>query len=375
MEAIENENYFKVRYGRVGAAGQEAQYPISKWEQKYSEKIRKGYEDQTALHQIRPVRTNVFSDVTDTSIQNLIMKLQSYARDVIRSNYTVASENVTEVMIKEAQELIDQLMNVTALKDFNSILVQLFHVIPRVMSSVAEYTATTTNDYPKIIKREQELLDIMNGQVVTYTQSDDEKTQSLFDAYGLKFDIVTDDDMKIIKNKMGRNFKGRLKAAWKVTNLKTQKAFDKYQENHDNPKTEFFWHGSRNENWWSILRSGLVLRPTNAIINGKMFGQGIYFAPNPNKSLNYTSLHGARYTYGSSNSAYMALYETSYGDIHYDVYQHKTNFYQYDYKALQKQCPGASCLHAHAGSMLVNDEIIFYREDQITVKYIVEIAS
>ena len=51
------------------------------------------------------------------------------------------------------------------------------------------------------------------------------------------------------------------------------------------------WHGSRNENWFSILENGLQLNP-NAIITGKMFGKGIYFAPSSNKSWNYTSYRG-----------------------------------------------------------------------------------
>ena len=40
---------FDVEYGRVGASCQHASYPISQWDKKYNEKIKKGYVDQTDL--------------------------------------------------------------------------------------------------------------------------------------------------------------------------------------------------------------------------------------------------------------------------------------------------------------------------------------
>lgn len=51
----------------------------------------------------------------------------------------------------------------------------------------------------------------------------------------------------------------------------------------------------------------------------------------------------------------------------------QANYKVFNYERLQKTCPGANCLHAHAGSMLRNDEIIVYKEDQCTIKYLVEL--
>lgn len=137
-------------------------------------------------------------------------------------------------------------------------------------------------------------------------------------------------------------------------------------------KTKLLWHGSRNENWWSIINTGLVLRPTNAVITGKMFGFGIYYAPKARKSLGYTSLSGSYWARGNSNSAFMALMDVAYGKP-YDVHSFDSKYYDFNYERLQKTCPGANCLHAHAGSMLRNDEIIVYKEDQCTIKYLVEL--
>ena len=39
---IPNGSFFNVEYGRVGASEQKRSYPISQWDKKYNEKIKKG---------------------------------------------------------------------------------------------------------------------------------------------------------------------------------------------------------------------------------------------------------------------------------------------------------------------------------------------
>lgn len=43
MQSNDDNTSFTATYGRVGNAGQTATYPMSKWSQKYNEKIKKGY--------------------------------------------------------------------------------------------------------------------------------------------------------------------------------------------------------------------------------------------------------------------------------------------------------------------------------------------
>ena len=68
----------------------------------------------------------------------------------------------------------------------------------------------------------------------------------------------------------------------------------------------------------------------------------------------------------------MALLNFAYGNP-YDVYSFDSKYYDYNYQRLQKDCPRANCLHAHAGNMLRNDEIVFYNVEQVTIQYLVEI--
>lgn len=373
---------FEVEYGRVGATCQHASYPIRQWDKKYNEKIKKGYVDQTHLVQDLiqkevPKSKDGYKAIENKVIAEIVQRLQDMAKWKIQANYKVSSQQVTQAMVDEAQNVIDGLMNKTTVEEFNSTLLRLFTVIPRKMGNVNDYIARDTNSFARILKDEQDLLDVMRGQVVTHLVEEEpdkeveSKGETILDAMGLVFEETTDEDVKMIKDLL-RDCKDKFYRAWRVKNVRTQKRFDDFVKNEKISKTKLLWHGSRNENWWSIINTGLVLRPTNAVITGKMFGYGIYYAPKARKSLGYTSLSGSYWAKGSANSAFMAVMDVAYGKP-YDVHSFDSKYYDFNYDKLQRACPGANCLHAHAGSMLRNDEIIVYKEEQCTIKYLVEL--
>lgn len=376
---------FTVEYGRVGAGCQVRTYPMYQWDKKYNEKIRKGYTDQTHLVQDlitvqKPKKQkSEYKEIEDAAIAEIVNRLMNMAKQKVQQNYRVESNQVTLAMVNEAQKIIDRLVTRDSVNEFNNDLIELFTVIPRKMSNVNSHLARSNNDFPRIIKDEQDLLDVMRGQVVTHSiEEDTEETddspvrdETILDAMGIAIEHVDDAEIEMIKSKLG-DCKDRFYQAWRVTNLKTQKRFDDFVAEEKIKDCKLFWHGSRNENWWSIINTGLVLRPTNAVITGKMFGYGIYYAPKARKSLGYTSLDGSYWARGNSNTGFMALMNVAYGKP-YDVYSFNSDFYNFDYSRLQKESSGANCLHAHAGSMLRNDEVIVYKEEQSTIKYLVEL--
>lgn len=376
------------KYGRIGSTPQTRTYSRSQWESKYCEKIRKGYVDQTSLVQDlieneKPKSSaSEYQPISNKNIAEIVKRLQDMAKKVIRANYTISSEKVTQSMIDEAQKIITGLLSISDVDLFNKELLTLFTTIPRKMSHVTNHMAESANDFAKIISREQDLLDVMRGQVISKATIDTSEAKdttsnepadrgTILEELGLEFEECNDDDIIKIKAALG-SCTDKFFKAWKVKNVKTQKRFEEFVKENNITDTRLLFHGSRNENWWSIIRSGLVLRPTNAVITGKMFGYGIYYAPKARKSLGYTSLHGSYWASGSSTSGFMALMDVAYGKP-YDVYSFDDKFYDFDYKKLQNHCSGANCLHAHAGSMLRNDEIIVYNEAQSTIKYLVEL--
>ena len=368
-------------YGRVGSSPQRREYPMSQWNSKYNEKIRKGYVDQSELVedliQVEKSTKSEYKEIENKVIAEIVERLQSMARKAISENYTISSNKVTQAMVDEAQDVLTSLLSISKVEEFNDVLLKLFTVIPRKMGNVQDYLARTDKDFSGIIQKEQDLLDVMKGQVVQKQiieeSIDDEKQKenTILEQLGLVFEECDKKDIAIIKDALG-SCSDKFHKAWRVKNIKTQQRYDDFVKENNIKDTKLLFHGSRNENWWSIINSGLVLKPTNAVITGKMFGYGIYYAPKARKSLGYTSLSGSYWARGNSSSGFMALMDVAYGKP-YDVYSFDSKYYNFNYEKLQQACKGANCLHAHEGSMLRNDEIIVYKEEQCTIRYLIEL--
>lgn len=376
---------FKVQYGRVDSTKTERYYPISKWESQIKSKIKKGYVDITDLkHDLVEEISSAnpespYKEIENAAVRAIVEKLQNLARETIQKNYTVKASAVTQDMVDAAQKIIDTLANsCSTVEEFNDNLLKLFTVIPRKMGNVRGYLANKVEDFTQIISKEQDLLDVMRGQIYVKPENEpvetvEKKQQTILEELGLEMEEATADDVALIKTLMNESA-SKFRKAWKVKNLKTQERFDKFVAENDIKDTRLLFHGSRSENFWSIIKTGLVLRPTNAVITGKMLGWGIYFAPRCQKSIGYTSLSGSYWAHGGSNVAYMAIFEVAYGTP-YNVYSFDSKYYSLDYNKLQQFCPGATCVHAHADrGMLRNDEIVVYNEDQLTIKYLIEIG-
>lgn len=66
-------------YGRVGSSPQRREYPMSQWESKYREKIRKGYVDQTDLVSdliIEEKKNMGFKEIENRVIAEIVERLQ-----------------------------------------------------------------------------------------------------------------------------------------------------------------------------------------------------------------------------------------------------------------------------------------------------------
>ena len=379
-------NQFRVEYGRVDATKTTAYYPMSKWDSQIKSKLKKGYQDVTDLKKdlVEEISSanpeSPYKDIENAAIKTIVDKLQNLARETIQKNYTVKASAVTQDMVDTAQKVIDDLANnSSSVDEFNNNLLKLFTVIPRKMGNVRDYLANKSDDFAQIISKEQDLLDVMRGQIYVKPENEpivevEKKQQTILEELGLEMEETTADDIALIKTLMNESV-GKFRKAWRVTNLKTQERFDKFVKENNIKDTRLLFHGSRSENFWSIIKTGLVLRPTNAVITGKMFGYGVYYAPKCAKSIGYTSLSGSYWAHGGNNTAYMAIFDVAYGTP-YDVYNFDSKYYNLDYNKLQQFKTGANCLHAHADKgMLRNDEIVVYKEDQMTIKYLIEIGN
>lgn len=369
-------------WGRVDVTSTVTHYPVGKkkWETLYNSKVKKGYKDITHLKAEESGPSTII-DVPDRLVRSLVDSLLRFANKAVQANYTISAAAVTEAQIKEAQAVIDALAQAKngeyTAKNLNKLLLELYTVLPRKMKKVQHHLLDehfSADDFKIMIGEEQSLLDVMAGQVKTgqsYTNTSN-KGKTILEAAGISIIPASADTIKYLKDKLGSESR-RFKQAYEVVNSATQAHFDTFLKKASNDHCRHFWHGSRNENWWSILGSGLVLRPTNAVITGKMFGYGLYFADKALKSLGYTSLRGSYWARGSASTGFMALYKVHLGNF-LKIKHHQSWCSGLTFDKLRGR--GAyDSLFAEGGADLRNNEYIIYKQEQCTVRYLVELGG
>lgn len=312
-------------------------------------------------------------------------RLLELANQSIHQNYVVTAQQVTRKQVETAQRLLDELADMAAvgldIDAFNYKLLDLFKTIPRKMGKVHEHLVQQVrpsddelNQIHDRLSSEQDTLDVMRGQVelAQSNTAPDQPPVSLLETLNLTMEPVADSRiLTLIKRMMGPDA-DKFDAAFSVQQAHTQAAFDTYVGQQKNRKTQLLWHGSRSENWLSILKTGLILRPANAVITGKMFGYGIYFADQFSKSLNYTSLHGSVWTKGNHKEGYLAIYEVHVGK-QLVVNQHENWHMQLDTDRLKKIDSRYDSVFAQRGVSLLKNEFIVYNQAQCTIRYMVKI--
>lgn len=394
---VPNGDTFTAKYGRVGATPQTKVYPMSKWDSTIKSKLKKGYQDRTDLMTDviedskidTPDEDAQFAVIKKTSIRDILKRLWDFANKAIQSSYTIKAEVVTQAMVDAAQKQIDHMAD--AIKDssmtveeFNQELNKLFVIIPRKMARVSDHLVHDTSEFEKKLASEQSILDTMAGQVykpqkkdVGVKTEDDKPVISILDTMGIEMEDATEEDVAKIKKAMGDSA-NKFYRAWRVSNKETEEAYKKFTTENNIGNVKLLCHGSRNQNWFNILKMGLKIRPAGAITTGSMFGLGIYWS-NPEKyhggvakSIGYTSL-GGYWTKDYQSCGFLAFFDVAIGKS-VDAYSFDSKYYSYNLNRLKQDDPDAWSLWAHGNTnMLRNDEIIVYDSRQMTVRYLVEI--
>ena len=387
-EMKQNGSTFVATWGRVDAPKPSTKsYSISDWDSKLNEKVKKGYQDVTKYKAITVTQEATGSSVLakDPEVQSIIRKLQEFANQATKANYNVKATAVTQLMIDDAQKLIDELSTYFSknydkpdwsLDVFNKTLLKLFLVIPRKMARVSDCLMKSSNSktqFSKLIEAEQELLDSMASQVsvnkIEVLDNTNKSDKTLLEQLGLKVRVATSAEFAKCKD-MLCSHGSRLVNAYAVENEETEKAFQKDLASAvgESKKTQLFFHGSRSQNWWFILQQGLKIRPAGAVYTGSMFGDGIYFASESDKSLGYTD--NGRWVNGkASNHVYMGIYEVRVGK----QYETKSSDWSLNYKKIKDK--GCDSTWGQAGPNLRRHEYIIYRSEQSTIRFLLEIKA
>ena len=386
----------KCEYGRVGKSLTTEYKDNSKWSSVYKQKTgaSKGYTDVTELL-AEPVvdnsnsgsQNNTVEAIKDAMVKKLVQDLMAYANKSIQKNYKVTQDAVSEQQVEAAQEVLSKvtaMLKVSAdLKEVNNELLRLYTIIPRKMDNVKNHLVQgLDNDNQlevaqRLLGEEQSALDTMAGQVklikqqkqTIETTGEEMSDIDILTQMGLKIEVEKDSEtLSLITKLLGDN-SSKAKKIFKVVNIATQAKFDNHFKTAKVKKKRLYWHGSRNENWFNIMQTGLMIRPSGAVYTGSMFGDGVYFANKSQKSLGYSSLSGSHWTRGNSQVGFLALFDVHLGNEKH-IYKHDSTCYSLSYSNIQKD--GFDSVYAHGGADLRNDEFIIYNPVQCTISHLIQ---
>jgi len=131
------------------------------------------------------------------------------------------------------------------------------------------------------------------------------------------------------------------------------------------------WHGTRRANMVGITTKGLLIRPSGVAHAGSMYGDGIYWASNSTKSINYCDVNGSHWVQGSNKTAYLFLADVALGNQEMASGSH---FY-----TKNKIKPNHSVWAKAGKGGVVNDEFITYTASgpgqQHHIRYIIEFET
>lgn len=352
---IQNGSEFIVKYGRVGGHETTKTYPMSRWDRTISSKLRKGYKD---ISDLKAVKTVVQSKSGNTDFDNFYQVFSKYTKGSVSSSYLV--DTTTPQQIQEAQKLLDEITALKKVKKINSRLEELYKVIPRRMGKVSDYLISDVAQKNTLLAREQNALDGMDSANVI-------NTVNPYEDLNIEFKEL-DQPPTWLRDKIEATNTGyRRRDIYKCFKLATPRLerFENWIKDQKNPVTEHLFHGTRCPNIFSILKSGLMIRPTNAAyISGAAYGDGIYMSKDTGKSLGYVGNDpDALFLISNCHIGKQYEYKGWYRDGK-DISRSEMS-----YQGMKKR--NCDSLYVHSGDGLLSSELIFYKEDQVVIDYII----
>ena len=359
--------------------------PMEKWDEIFQSKVSRGYmvtktkkmEQKVIEKNTNSINGNEYAPIADASVNKVVTLLLECTTAVLSQNYRIKIDDISDEMIAFGQSILKELSSgysKMSVAEFNNKLKALYAAIPRRIDNLSKVLAKRKLDFNDIIADEQELFDVMVNRVRNAHDLDNCSVRpTVLEAFHLDWRDVTEEEQNKVLSMLKGNASQYVKA-WRIRNRRTEERFDRFCQQEQLSKghgIDHLFHGSRTENFWSIVTNGLLINPDCRVQRiGSMFGNGTYFAPLAQKSLGYTD--GGYWAGGNTDVRFLAIYRVATGK-HHDIYQgcdtsHTKNVFQ-------KKYPGAHCAWAHGrgtgGTTLFNDEVVVYDEAQSTIEYLI----
>lgn len=317
-------------------------FPSQLYWLRYFEKISAGYQDYTDMLAEDEEESKIAkffakpdeSEMQDDAVQELYKILTNAAKDNLTNSgiildfygdqppYTSRQVNTVRKLylkmcdvdtIEEMNELIETFLVTAAPKRKKGTKVSDFLVEPVIDEEQQKKVILEKLEWVNSIVSSMEAVVSMNQKTtVTYTSP-----------FGdIEMSRLSDEDMNaFIEAEIPKINERQIDNIISIFDVKPKdqtKKYEKYFETTFGKKESLLFHGSPTCNWVSIIKNSLSLNP-NAAITGKAFGNGIYFAPDSDKSAGYMSNRGSRWNSGDDSYVVMGIYRVATGTPYYGV--------------------------------------------------------
>lgn len=160
----------------------------------------------------------------------------------------------------------------------------------------------------KTIKQEKDTSDkdILEKELALYCKNEGKIAENT------SVSLVTEYDDTLIAV-LSKELAGKVNKVYEIRNKKCDNAFHSYCTRRGVTTTKLFVHGSHNENWISILNSGLT--SLGLIKNGRAHGNGIYLSKDGNISRGYSEIKNFDFESGVTKRHYLAICEVAYEKV------------------------------------------------------------
>lgn len=278
---------FDITYTRVGKTPGHDNQPMSKWNSKLNEKLRKGYTRITHLVTVEKGQDATLSG--DASIDRLLTRLLNASKQAFTSTYRVAASAITQAQVDAVQGILNDITDTLKVNDdvyaVHPKFVQLWTVLPRTMSNVSWHLPNNIERAKEQLAQEQDNIDNANVQKAFVSSGEN---LGLLDNLGIQLSPKLTDVPQDLKNFLGSSWH-KVNGVYRLSKPSLDERFQSFVQSATDKTIEYRYHGTKWRNGMAILQTGLrILGSKSATYSGSMLGDAIYTSKDFNKSYNYS---------------------------------------------------------------------------------------
>lgn len=398
-------------WGRIGETGQSKTFSKvgrSFLDKKVAEKKKDGRNGEIGYREIQLINEVSAVVKTETNLEQIAKKqiryknpivgelieylIQVNAHDIFQATSGKISYNydsglfqtplglVTQSNLDQSQIIFSEIQELIVSKDFSSKLIKLTNdylmlipqSIPRSGLDVKEFWSSNDN-----IKKQNGIIEGLQSSLINAKPKTIILEKEEVQVFDTELDLVVDNKIKneIFENYLNKRDKNHHQAysytpinLWNVNIEPMKQSFLKYGVKLENQIQGY--HGSSSVNVLSLLKTGFLKKPPETTkLCASMFANGTYTAPYHVKGSSTKALNYSLGVWGGAKSRrnFIFICDIGMGKIFYP----KTS--------LSSPPKGFDSCWAKKGETvgwhgpLQNDECIVYREDQINIKYLMEV--